>query len=87
MICAPPALQASLEVRIVPSPSARIVRKNVDNLRASGATGFTGRAHRTLAQREDRSHVNVDNLRASGATGFTGQERIVPSPSARIVRM
>ena len=59
---------------------------NVDNLRASGATGFTGRAHRTLA-REARSHVNVDDLRASGATGFTGQERIVPSPSARIVRM
>ena len=68
----------------------------MDNLHASGAAGFTGcnvdnpgftgRAHRTLAQREDRSHVNitctppalqasldvdVDNLRASGATGFS----------------
>ena len=31
--------------------------------------------------------VNVDNLHASGVAGFTGQERIVPSPSARIVRM
>ena len=62
MICTPPALQASLVV-------------NVDDLRASGATGFTGRAHRTLAQREDRSHVNVDILPASGATGFTGCKR------------
>ena len=31
--------------------------------------------------------VNVDNLHASGVTGFTGLERIVPSPSATIVRM
>ena len=31
--------------------------------------------------------VTVDDLHASGVTGFTGLERIVPSPSARIVRM
>ena len=29
----------------------------------------------------------MDDLHASGVTGFTGLERIVPSPSAMIVRM
>ena len=101
MICAPPALQTSLDVNvdsaagfidqhsIVSSPSARNVSTAiVDDLHASGVSGSTDRE--SIVSSPGARNVStaiVDDLHASGVAGSTNREGIVSSPIARNVRM